>query len=473
MPTNFFFGFNFKGKKNIKNSFPLSLCQVSFSIYIPFHFQLPNLLDTSSVVLLQKQIVQIYSFPPFSVSFLFFFSLFFFWIPMMIPPPAPIILDAQAISGITGSISLACWIIVFAPQIYENFTRKSSEGLSLTFIILWLAGDVFNVLGAVLQGVLPTMIVLAVYYTLADIVLLWQCLIYGNGTSNVADEAKNKPDLYHLSPANPMNENLPEHHHHHHHNHHNANGSARASSDMRQEDLEAASTQLLPTPPPPAVAASSSPTSLSLSSSSSVSTPPKSSNTLTFLLNSLMVAIVIVSGIVGWYISYLKDQDHQRKHPGEIHKPQDLVYDPLAQTFGWLCAILYLGSRVPQIVLNYERKSCEGISFMFFLFACLGNLTYVISILSIDMSWHYLWVNSSWLAGSLGTLGLDFTIFIQFFLYNKDFANDDEGDEESSLCNSACVNAGISRPSSASEPLLNNSQGDVNTTSYGANRNIE
>ncbi|KAJ8145961.1 hypothetical protein OY671_000956 [Metschnikowia pulcherrima] len=56
---------------------------------------------------------------------------------------------------------------------------------------------------------------------------------------------------------------------------------------------------------------------------------------------------------------------------------------------------------------------------MFFLFACLGNLTYVISILAIDMSWHYIWVNSSWLVGSLGTLGLDFTIFIQFFLYNE------------------------------------------------------
>lgn len=102
----------------------------------------------------------------------------------MTPPLTPIILDKQAISGITGSISLACWIIVFAPQIYENFTRKSSEGLSLTFIILWLAGDVFNVLGAVMQGLLPTMIILAVYYTLADIVLLWQCLVYGNGEGN-------------------------------------------------------------------------------------------------------------------------------------------------------------------------------------------------------------------------------------------------------------------------------------------------
>ncbi|KAL6453061.1 RTC2 Probable vacuolar amino acid transporter YPQ3 [Candida maltosa Xu316] len=311
-------------------------------------------------------------------------------------PPAPIILDAQAISGITGSISIACWIIVFAPQIYENFRRKSSEGLSLTFIVLWLAGDVFNVLGAVLQGVLPTMIILAVYYTLADIVLLWQCLVYGNGKN---------PDLIHLSPANPMSEDVLEvvisddqHHHHHNHN--------------QTQEQQVTNTFL----------------SNNVSSSSS-----KTSQFGNFLINALMVALVIASGIIGWYVSYIKDSKH--KSPGKHHHPKDLVFDPLAQAFGWLCALLYLGSRIPQIVLNYERKSVDGISFMFFLFACLGNLTYVISILSIDMSWNYLWVNSSWLAGSLGTLGLDFTIFVQFFIYNgdKSESESESGTESESL----------------------------------------
>ena len=116
--------------------------------------------------------------------------------------------------------------------------------------------------------------------------------------------------------------------------------------------------------------------------------------------------------------------------------------------------ILYLGSRIPQIVLNYERKSCDGISFMFFLFACLGNLTYVISILSIDMSWNYLWVNSSWLAGSLGTLGLDFTIFVQFFLYNGD--NDDDYSESE-----------YSQSETELESLLNSSNSE--RISYGTN----
>jgi len=49
-------------------------------------------------------------------------------------------------------------VVVFSPQIVENFKRGSADGLSLQFIIIWLAGDVFNILGAVLQGVLPTMV---------------------------------------------------------------------------------------------------------------------------------------------------------------------------------------------------------------------------------------------------------------------------------------------------------------------------
>jgi solute carrier family 66 (lysosomal lysine-arginine transporter), member 1 len=49
-------------------------------------------------------------------------------------------------------------VVVFSPQILENFRRGSAEGLSVVFIAIWLVGDVFNILGAVLQGVLPTMV---------------------------------------------------------------------------------------------------------------------------------------------------------------------------------------------------------------------------------------------------------------------------------------------------------------------------
>lgn len=49
-----------------------------------------------------------------------------------------------------------------APVI-ENYVLKSGEGLSVAFIVIWLAGDLTNLAGGVLAGVLPTMILIAVY----------------------------------------------------------------------------------------------------------------------------------------------------------------------------------------------------------------------------------------------------------------------------------------------------------------------
>jgi len=82
----------------------------------------------------------------------------------MVPPSQNLNIDVTAISGICGSISIACWIVVFSPQIVENFRRGSADGLSLQFLIIWLAGDVFNILGAILQGVLPTMVLIAAIF---------------------------------------------------------------------------------------------------------------------------------------------------------------------------------------------------------------------------------------------------------------------------------------------------------------------
>lgn len=82
-----------------------------------------------------------------------------------------------------GWISIACWlvqnpchespdlslrlyahrIVVYSPQIIENYQLQSGEGLSLLFIYVWLLGDVCNLVGAVMAGLLPTVIILGVY----------------------------------------------------------------------------------------------------------------------------------------------------------------------------------------------------------------------------------------------------------------------------------------------------------------------
>ena len=54
-------------------------------------------------------------------------------------------------------------IIVYSPQIIENYQLQSGEGLSLLFVYTWLLGDVCNLGGAALAHLLPTMIILGVY----------------------------------------------------------------------------------------------------------------------------------------------------------------------------------------------------------------------------------------------------------------------------------------------------------------------
>jgi uncharacterized protein with PQ loop repeat len=148
------------------------------------------------------------------------------------------------------------------------------------------------------------------------------------------------------------------------------------------------------------------------------------------LFNFSAVAIVCIAGILGWHVSRSAPAKHE-KH--KAHHNDGLSFDTLGQVFGYLCAVLYLGSRLPQILLNYKRKSTDGVSFLFFLFACIGNLTYVLSILAYSpvcerarhckdgelgkLYGRYILVNLSWLIGSFGTLFLDMVIFLQFFLY--------------------------------------------------------
>lgn len=54
-------------------------------------------------------------------------------------------------------------IVVYSPQVYENYALQSGEGLSVAFVLIWLAGDLCNLAGALIAGLLPTIIILASY----------------------------------------------------------------------------------------------------------------------------------------------------------------------------------------------------------------------------------------------------------------------------------------------------------------------
>lgn len=78
-----------------------------------------------------------------------------------------------------------------------------------------------------------------------------------------------------------------------------------------------------------------------------------------------------------------------------------------------------MASRVPQIFKNRQTK-CEGLSLALFVFAVVGNLTYVASILIKSTERNYIVENLSWLVGSLGTIFLDFVVLGQFIVYREE-----------------------------------------------------
>lgn len=168
------------------------------------------------------------------------------------------------------------------------------------------------------------------------------------------------------------------------------------------------------------------------------------------LFNSVAVLMVCASGVLGWWVSNYSVGSPRHHHHHDASKPHHdeddvLQFSLWGQCFGYLCAVLYLGSRIPQILLNYRRKSTDGVSMLFFIFACIGNLTYVLSIFAFEgkckgslghcepgekeaLYGRYILVNASWLVGSLGTLLLDLGIFVQFFMYRP--SEEEYSDEE-------------------------------------------
>lgn len=163
--------------------------------------------------------------------------------------------------------------------------------------------------------------------------------------------------------------------------------------------------------------------------------PPAPTVLQSVLWNSLIVLMVCAAGVLGWFLGERAKGPHDDK-PGNSN--DSLEFNVVGQVFGYLCTVAYIASRLPQLILNYRRKTTDGLSMLFFLFACLGNMTYVMSILAFEpkcgehrckhgeagrIYGRYILVNLSWLAGSLVTLFMDFGVFAQYFIYKT---NDDE-----------------------------------------------
>lgn len=237
------------------------------------------------------------------------------------------------------------------------------------------------------------------YYTLADIVLLGQCFYYRGFT--LSDEPTTPASKPTSQPNGESNERTallgPE------------ERSSRRGSVTDWTGLSPAVPHISETDVAP--------------------TPPSALQTVTW--NGAIVIMVCGAGVLGWFLG--ETARGGEKEP-TVGGEDALHFNVLGQFFGYLCAVFYIASRVPQLILNYRRKTTEGLSMLFFLFACLGNVTYVLSIVAYEpqcktdtcdageagrIYGRYMLVNLSWLAGSVVTLVMDMIVFCQYFYYSR------------------------------------------------------
>lgn len=84
-----------------------------------------------------------------------------------------------------------------------------------------------------------------------------------------------------------------------------------------------------------------------------------------FFLSSVLLWLGLLGGSAVYFFGSGKKIDMSQWHI-------------VPQLLGWGSAILYCASRIPQIMQNFRNESVEGLSLVMFIFSVVGNLTYCV-----------------------------------------------------------------------------------------------
>jgi uncharacterized protein with PQ loop repeat len=297
-----------------------------------------------------------------------------------------------------------------------NLTMLTLLSISLSFLIVWMIGDVTNLLGAFWAQLVPTVIALAIYFCLADFVLISQCLYYN--ALNARRQARSRAHSGAAEEYDPLLER------------------SRQSSEISQ-----ASTIGLPG-------------SHTRRRSSASTLTRREDNVLAramdqireeeddeiregWVRNTVSILLVCSVGTIGWFFAWKSGVWQPAPSEGKI---EELSKTPVgALVLGYFSAVCYLGARLPQIILNQKRRSCDGLSLTFFLLSLIGNATYGAGILFHSIEREYVMKNLPWLIGSIGTIAYvarslfgqitdlrreDCIIFVQFSMFSTARRND-------------------------------------------------
>ncbi|KAJ5818400.1 hypothetical protein N7474_003991 [Penicillium riverlandense] len=295
----------------------------------------------------------------------------------------------EAASGLLGSVSMTCWLFLLVPQLIENYRNGNAEAISLLFVFVWFIGDVTNLLGGLLAGLVPVIVAIAVYFCLADGVLITQCLYYkARNSRREALHRRRRSSSETPDPTTPLLGRRLSDGFVSPNSRRRSSGSLRghAGAGRRESQVEDTLAKIV---------------------------EENDYGRKAWAKNFISVLGIFVVGAAGWMIAWRTGM----WKPAAQEGGHNVEKAASGQVLGYISAVCYLGARLPQIYKNYCDKSCEGLSLLFFILSLLGNLTYGAGILCHSTDQEYVITNIPWLIGSLGTMVEDVIIFAQFRIY--------------------------------------------------------
>ncbi|KAJ5771229.1 uncharacterized protein N7511_003280 [Penicillium nucicola] len=343
-----------------------------------------------------------------------------------------------AISSVLGTLSIVSWLFAQLPQIFKNFQLQSTSGLSIFFLIIWCLGDASNLVGALFTRQAGWQVVVAGYYVLVDITMVFQFFWY---THLKARRNGDYDDLSHSfdSDGREILQGVSPPGHEGSHRTLSAVNMNTKAAEAKDMDIQSGSI-------PRSTNQNASYSNEKLSSSrrsvqvgSSAPSPP-------FMLPRTMLIASLVCAMVA------NAAPTESPHPPISHAPNEAILEIFGRIISWMSTLLYLGSRPPQLYKNYQRKSTEGLSPLLFMAAFCGNLFYSTSLLTNPNAWSDFapyggggWADShgndrlEWIGrslpfflGAFGVLGLDGFMGVQFLMYGD---GPDSEDDDSFISN--------------------------------------
>lgn len=207
------------------------------------------------------------------------------------------------------------------PQLIENYRQGSASGISITFLLVWMVGDITNLIGAIWAQLVPTVIALAIYFCFADAVLLSQCFYYNS--LNARRERASSNAVAAAQEERGTNEHAP------------LLGTAAREEIVQEESLG------LPGSRRRSSAASRRRSTNTERRDSLVKILEEEPGRSAYLKNTLSVLMILIAGAAGWAIAWRAGA--WRPVPDGGNDGHDAATPLGAEILGYASAVCYLG----------------------------------------------------------------------------------------------------------------------------------